>query len=162
MKKSIYILILLTAFLSGFVSCRRTEAEILTPSNQMDYRLPSEQFLSIWNSMNTNYAMWDLEKKDWGSVKEEFLPEFLALDDSVRAGDKISTAHLKKLYTDILGGLTDHHSFFMVKNIWASDEEINTLTVYPSKIELRKRDYFHDRHINSSLMSLFLQYESFG
>lgn len=162
MKKSIYILILLTAFLSGFVSCRRTEAEILTPSNQMDYRLPSEQFLSIWNSMNTNYAMWDLEKKDWGSVKEEFLPEFLALDDSVRAGDKISTAHLKKLYTDILGGLTDHHSFFMVKNIWASDEEINTLTVYPSKIELRKRDYFHDRHIRSGWMSLFLQYESFG
>ena len=118
MKKSIYILILLTAFLSGFVSCRKTEAEILTPSNQMDYRLPSEQFLSIWNSMNTNYAMWDLEKKDWGSVKEEYLPEFLALDDSVRAGENISTAHLNKLYTDILGDLTDHHSSFTVKNIF--------------------------------------------
>ena len=100
------------ALIASIVSCRKTEAEILTPSNQMDYKLPSEQFLSIWNSMNTSYAMWDLEEKDWSSVKDEFLPEFLALDDSVKADHPISTKHLEELYTDILGDLTDHHSYF--------------------------------------------------
>ncbi|MGN0190397.1 MAG: S41 family peptidase [Candidatus Cryptobacteroides sp.] len=156
MKKYIYA-ILSVAILSGFiVSCRKTEAEILTPSNQMDYRLPSEQFLAIWNSMNTSYSMWDLEDKDWTAVKNEFMPEFLALDDSVNADFNISTSHLKDLYTEILGDLKDHHAGFKIWNIWASDTDEGYFSVDPSSIEIKKRDYYHPKHIWSQYINYFL------
>lgn len=162
MTKKIYTILILMTLIASIVSCRKTEAEILTPSNQMEYRLPSEQFLSIWNSMNTSYAMWDLEEKDWPSVKDKFLPEFLALDDSVKADYPITTKHLEELYTDILGDLTDHHSYFSVKNIWASDEDRSSFSISPGNIEIRKRDYYHDNHINSSYVSLCLEYEDYA
>lgn len=152
----------LAALSAGLVSCRKTEAEILTPSNQMDYRLPSEQFLSIWNSMNTNYAMWDLEDVDWTSVKNEYLREFLALDDSVKADYTISTAHLKELYTGILGGLTDHHAGFTIKNLWASDGDKQSLGIRPGSIEISGRDYYHKEHINSRYISWALKDPSYG
>ena len=136
MKKSIYIFLALAALSAGLVSCRKTEAEILTPSNQLDYRLPSEPFLSIWNSMNTSYAMWDLEDVDWTSVKNEYMPEFLALDDSVKADYTISTSHLQELYNGILGGLTDHHAYFSIKNLWASDGDKLNVSVSPGNIEI--------------------------
>lgn len=162
MTKKIYTIFVLMALIASIVSCRKTEAEILTPSNQMDYKLPSEQFLSIWNSMNTSYAMWDLEEKEWSSVKDEFLPEFLSLDDSVKADYPISTKHLKELYTDILGDLTDHHSYFSVKNLWASDEDRASFSVCPGEIEIQKRDYYHDTHINSRYVSLCLEYKAYA
>lgn len=162
MTKKIYTILILMALIASIVSCRKTEAEILTPSNQMDYKWPSEQFLSIWNSMNTSYAMWDLEEKDWTSVKDEFLPEFLALDDSVKADHPISTKHLEELYTDILGNLTDHHSYFSVKNLWASDEDRSSFSISPGNIEIRKRDYYHDTHINSKYVNLCLKYEEYA
>ena len=162
MTKKIYTIFVLMALIASIVSCRKTEAEILTPSNQMDYRLPSEQFLSIWNSMNTSYAMWDLEEKEWSSVKDEFLPEFLALDDSVKADHPISTKHLEELYTDILGDLTDHHSYFSVKNIWASDEDRYSFSISPGNMEIPKRDYYHDTHINSRYVSLCLEYKAYA
>ena len=162
MTKKIYTIFVLMALIASIVSCRKTEAEILTPSNQMDYKLPSEQFLSIWNSMNTSYAMWDLEEKEWSSVKDEFLPEFLALDDSVKADHPISTKHLEELYTDILGDLTDHHSYFSVKNIWASDEDRYSFSISPGNMEIPKRDYYHDTHINSRYVSLCLEYKAYA
>ena len=162
MTKKIYTILILMALIASIVSCRKTEAEILTPSNQMDYKLPSEQFLSIWNSMNTSYAMWDLEEKEWSSVKDEFLPEFLALDDSVKADHPISTKHLEELYTDILGDLTDHHSYFSVKNIWASDEDRYSFSISPGDMEIPKRDYYHDMHINSRYVNLCLEYEKYA
>lgn len=162
MTKKIYTIFVLMALIASIVSCRKTEAEILTPSNQMDYKLPSEQFLSIWNSMNTSYAMWDLEEKDWTSVKDKFLPEFLALDDSVKADYPITTKHLEELYTDILGDLTDHHSYFSVKNIWASDEDRYSFSISPGNMEIPKRDYYHDTHINSRYVSLCLEYKAYA
>ena len=40
--------------------------------------------------------MWDLEEKDWTSVKDKFLPEFLALDDSVKADYPICQGEMVK------------------------------------------------------------------
>ena len=162
MKKSIYTFLALAALSAGLVSCRKTEAEILTPSNQLDYRLPSEQFLSIWNSMNTSYAMWDLEDVDWTSVKNEYMPEFLALDDSVKADYTISTSHLQELYNGILGGLTDHHAYFSIKNLWASDGDKLNVSVSPGNIEISSRDYYHEEHIHSRYISWALDYPSYG
>ncbi|MGN0191535.1 MAG: hypothetical protein ACI39U_07770 [Candidatus Cryptobacteroides sp.] len=99
---------------------------------------------------------------DWTSVKNEYLPEFLALDDSVKADYTISTAHLKELYTGILGGLTDHHSYFEIKNLWASDGDKQSLDISPGNIEISGRDYYHKEHIYSRYISGALNYPSYG
>lgn len=110
--------------------------------------------------MNTSYTMWDLEEKDWDAVKDQFLPEFLNLDDSVSNELPISTAHLKELYTDILGDLKDHHAVFQIKNLWASETDDENFRVFPSYIEVSKRDYYHPSHINSSKMAYRLKDET--
>lgn len=143
-------------------SCRKTEAEILNPSKQLEYRLPSEQFTAIWNSMNTSYAMWDIESTDWTSVKDKYMPEFLALDDSVKADYPISTQHLKQLYTDILGKLKDHHSAFFINNLWADEYDLNQIQIVPGDLEISERDYFHERHIRSSIINWCLSDEDYA
>lgn len=157
MKHSFFYILGLSALLAISFSCRKSEAEILTPSAQLDYRYPSEQFLSIWNSMNTGYAMWDLEEKDWGEVKDKYLPEFLSLDDSVKAKCNISTKHLRQLYKEILGDLKDHHSAFIIKNLWTPEGKSEYIQIAPASYEIKQRDYYHADHIFSYKMGEALQ-----
>ena len=156
MKQIKYICLFALLALFTAIACRKTEAEILTPSRQMDYSMPSEQFTAIWNSMNTNYAMWDIENVDWTDVKEEYMPEFIALDDSVKLGNKISTKHLEQLYTDILGNLIDHHSAFKIKNLWADEYDMDLFYISPGNSEIERRDYYHNPHILSSYINYCL------
>ena len=156
MKNIEYVCLSVVIAILTVTSCRKTEAEILTPSNQLDYRFPSEQFTAIWNSMNTNYAMWDIESVDWTSVKEEYMPEFMELDDSVKSGYSIATSHLSQLYTDILGNLTDHHAYFSFTNLWADKYDIDFFSVSPGMIEIKGRDYYHKEHIWSKYIKMML------
>ena len=85
-------------------------------SGDLAYNSYSSQFDYLWKCMGTGYVFWDVDETDWDAVYVEYMPKFQALDKKHEAGQDVTLAELETLYKGVIGGLKDHHFYFMVKN----------------------------------------------
>ena len=97
LTSKIYVLgaVLLTLTLA---SCREDSDE-LVPYSSTDAVIFKEasksyaaQFKILWNGINQNYGIWDVEKElyglDWDDVYDKYLPRFEALDKQEEVTDE--------------------------------------------------------------------------
>lgn len=128
-------------------SCRK-EADyvpFIGETSIIAYTTYTEQFKVLWNNINTCYVFWDVDKTDWDEVYEKYVPEFEALDARIKAGGKVSTSELEKLYQNSMGSLIDHHMTISIRNIHPNYGEDERFSFRPSSNELQKRSYHHDQ-----------------
>ncbi len=88
-----------------------------------------EEFVALWQAVNTNYAAWDIETVDWDEVFEKYHPQFVELDTIMARGDTVKDEKLQKLYTEILDTLHDGHSIYQIKNFSTNSD----ITVFPQQ-----------------------------
>ena len=142
MKKIITIVAILIAICT---SCRK-EADYMPyigENGKLAYSTYTEQFEYLWKALSTGYVFWDVDTTDWDAMYERYLPEFQKLDKKYEQVGYIHIAELKQLYSKIVGGMTDHHMIFAVRNLHpAPDDEFIDLAVIPSKLEFITRDYY--------------------
>ena len=116
MKRLVIILALAAMVFSG---CRK-EADYhpyIGETGDLAYNSYSSQFDYLWKCMSTGYVFWDVDETDWDAVYVEYMPKFQALDKKHEAGQDVTLAELETLYKGVIGGLKDHHFYFMVKKL---------------------------------------------
>lgn len=73
------------------------------------------------------------------------MPKFQELDKKQAQAGYVKTEELQELYTNIVGGLADHHMTFRVRNLYpAPDDESYVVSVTPSDMEIPTRDYYFE------------------
>ena len=121
-----------------FSGCRE-EADYhpyIGETGDLAYDSYSSQFDYLWKCMSTGYVFWDVDETDWDAVYDEYMPKFQALDAKHEAGQDVTLAELETLYRGVVGGLKDHHFYFMVKNLFprqTTRSPISTLSQDSSK-----------------------------
>lgn len=145
--RKLSLLILSVIFV--LTSCRKKADYVpyIGEVTSMAYTSYTEQFKVLWNNINTGYVFWDVDKTDWDEVYKKYVPEFEALDARIKAGGKVSTSELEKLYQNSMGSLIDHHMGIVIKNIYPNPDEQDRFRFSPSDNEISKRDYYHDENI---------------
>lgn len=114
-------------------------------NGKLAYSTYTEQFDYLWRVLSTGYVFWDVDTTDWDAMYERYLPEFQKLDKKYEEVGYIHIAELYELYSKIVGGMTDHHMVFTVRNLHpAPDEEFINFAVRPSMLELPTRDYYFE------------------
>ena len=143
MKTTKILLISLLAVIATLSSCRKDEIDLLRPDEMLSYTTPSQQFNSIWCSMNQSYVFWDIDPTDWDAVYDEYYPKFKELDKQ----EYVATKDLEALYSGAFKTIIDHHLLIEVFNQWADpndSDDPGKLAFSPGNNEIQTRDYYHD------------------
>lgn len=147
MKRNIILLAIIALVFSG---CRK-EADYhpyIGESDHLAYDNYSSQFEYLWKCLSTGYVFWDVDDTDWDAVYDEYMPKFHALDAQHEAGQDVTLAELKELYTGAMGGLKDHHMTIAIKNLFpAATDTTEAFYIRPGSIETEKRDYFIENYL---------------
>lgn len=142
MKRNIILLATIALIFSG---CRK-EADYhpyIGETDYLAYDSYSTQFEYLWKCLSTGYVFWDVDDTDWDAVYTEYMPKFQALDTKHEAGQDVSTAELRELYTGAMGGMKDHHMFIQVKNLFPpADDNYPYVMISPGNAEVKSRDYY--------------------
>ena len=142
MKRLIF---LLTCAALVFSACRKVADyhPYIGESGDLAYDSYASQFDYLWKCMSTGYVFWDVDETDWDAVYEEYLPAFQALDAKHEAGGDVTLADLETLYKGVVGGIKDHHFYFMIKNLFPSpNDEASDFYIEPGQDEVESRDYY--------------------
>lgn len=142
------ILICGAVLMTTLHSCRENDEyqpsfvqdEALTISNFSSFE---EEFTSLWQAVNTNYAAWDIETVDWDGVLEKYRPQFVELDTIAARGGMVDDDKLQDLYTEILDTLHDGHCNYAIKNLSTG----TYFPVYPQQ-DRNMRRFGEDYQIN--------------
>ena len=144
MKKIITIAITIAVI---FTACRK-QADYMPyigENGELAYSTYTEQFDYLWKVLNTGYVFWDVDTTDWDAMYARYLPAFQELDKKYEQVGYVKTEELQTLYTSIIGGLSDHHLTFRVRNLHpAPDDMSSTVSVTPYYLEIPTRDYYFE------------------
>ena len=144
MKKIITIAITIAVI---FTACRK-QADYMPyigENGELAYSTYTEQFDYLWKVLNTGYVFWDVDTTDWDAMYTRYLPAFQELDKEYEQVGYVRTAELSRLYTNIVGGMTDHHMLFAVRNLHpAPDDQTSSVYISPYNIEIPSRDYYFE------------------
>ncbi len=144
MKKIITIAAILV--LIG-TSCRK-QADYMPyigENGKLAYSTYTEQFDYLWKVLSTGYVFWDVDTTDWDAMYDRYLPAFQELDKKYEQVGYVATEELDRLYTQIVGGLVDHHLVFRVRNLHPAPNDSNSyIVIRPSSLELPTRDYYYE------------------
>ena len=164
MKKIITIAAILLLIGS---SCRK-QADYMPyigENGQLAYSTYTEQFEYLWKVLSTGYVFWDVDTTDWDAAYSRYYPKFQELDKKYEEVGYVSTDELRVLYTGLVGGMTDHHMSFVVRNLYpAPDDQSPYVSVAPYNLEIPTRDYYFESSgeenagIQSFLNSIESQY----
>ena len=114
-------------------------------NGELAYSTYTEQFDYLWKVLNTGYVFWDVDTTDWDAMYTRYLPAFQELDKEYEQVGYVRTAELSRLYTNIVGGMTDHHMLFAVRNLHpAPDDQTSSVYISPYNIEIPSRDYYFE------------------
>lgn len=142
MKRNIILLATIALIFSG---CRK-EADYhpyIGETDYLAYDSYSTQFEYLWKCLSTGYVFWDVDDTDWDAVYDNYMPMFHALDAKHQAGQEVSTAELRELYTGAMGSMKDHHMFIQVKNLFPpADDNYPFVMIRPGNDEVKSRDYY--------------------
>ena len=137
----IYVLgaVLLTLTLA---SCREDSDELVPYSNSDDVIFNkakssfAAQFQILWNGINQNYGIWDVEHDlyglDWDDVYEKYKPRFEALDMQ----QEVSDSELKKLLDEVMSPLHDGHIYAELQNFRTG----SYVSTCPSELRNKSRE----------------------
>ena len=158
MKKTITIAAIIV--LLG-ASCRK-QADYMPyigENGKLAYSTYAEQFDYLWKVLNTGHVFWDVDTTYWDAMYDRYLPAFKKLDQQYEQVGYVKTEDLQKLYTNIIGGLCDHHLTFRVRNLYpAPDDLSNVVTVTPYNLEIPTRDYYFESSSDENAgLQAFLQ-----
>ena len=128
-------------------SCRK-QADYMPyigENGELAYSTYAEQFDYLWKALSTGYVFWDVDTTDWDAMYDRYYPAFHELDKKYEQVGYVKTEELEQLYTQIVGGLVDHHMTFRVRNLHpAPDDENAMVSVDPSALEIPTRDYYYE------------------
>ena len=114
-------------------------------NGKMAYSTYTEQFDYLWKVLSTGYVFWDVDTTDWDAMYSRYLPAFQELDKKYEQVGYVNTEELQTLYTKIIGGLSDHHLTFRVRNLHpAPDDMGSAVSVTPYNLEIPSRDYYFE------------------
>lgn len=158
MKKIITIAAILV--LIG-TACRK-EADYMPyigENGLLAYSTYTEQFDYLWRVLSTGYVFWDVDTTDWDAAYSRYYPKFQELDKKYEQVGYVPTHELQDLYTQLIGGLVDHHLTFRVRNLHpAPDDPSYVLSVTPYALEIPTRDYYVESAAEESAgLHVFLQ-----
>ena len=142
MKRLVFFLTLAALV---FIGCRKESDyhPYIGETGDLAYDSYSSQFDYLWKCMSTGYVFWDVDETDWDAVYVEYMPKFQALDAKHEAGQDVTLAELETLYQGVVGGLKDHHFYFMVKNLFPSpNDTVSDFYIEPGQLEVQRRDYY--------------------
>lgn len=129
------------------VSCRQ-EADnhpYIGENGELAYSTYAEQFDYLWKALSMGYVFWDVDTTDWDAMYVRYMPKFQELDKKQAQAGYVKTEELQELYTNIVGGLADHHMTFRVRNLYpVPDDESSVVSVTPSDMEIPTRDYYFE------------------
>lgn len=117
-------------------ACREEDPAVFNPEDESGFGSWSEVFESYWNGMNYSYAFWDIDPVDWDEVYREYKPRFEGLE----FGNAEDSLTVKGLFEEIAGNLIDHHYALILYDANGN----NWFAVSPGKLEIQKRDYYHN------------------
>lgn len=123
------------------------------------YSTYTEQFDYLWRVLSTGYVFWDVDTTDWDAAYSRYYPKFQELDKKYEQVGYVPTHELQDLYTQLIGGLVDHHLTFRVRNLHpAPDDPSYVLSVTPYALEIPTRDYYVESAAEESAgLHVFLQ-----
>lgn len=162
MKK---IIISLAALVVLFTACRK-EADnfpYIGEDGKLAYSTYTEQFEYLWKVLSTGYVFWDVDTTNWDAAYSRFLPKFQELDRRCEQVGYVPTQELRDLYTQLVGGMRDHHMLFAVRNLYpAPDDQTSSVYISPYSIEIPSRDYYFESSYeeNARILSFLENIES--
>ena len=104
------------------IGCRQKSDNVLNYAfnDNMAFQSAEKSFAAkfdvIWNGMNANYALWDLEYAygfNWDAVYDTYRPQFEALDQQKTA---VTDEQVQALLDSMVAPFHDGHLTFLVKN----------------------------------------------
>ena len=157
MKKIITIAAILVLIST---SCRK-EADYMPyigETGKLAYSTYTEQFDYLWKVLNTGYVFWDVDTTDWDAMYDRYFSVFQELDKKYEQVGYVQTEDLQELYTNIIGGLRDHHLTIWVRNLHpAPDDMYDIVSVSPYHLEIPTRDYYFESAAEESAgLQIFL------
>ena len=142
--KKIIILAIATTLLCN--ACRK-EADFhpyMGENSKLAYSTYTEQFDYIWKCISMGYVFWDVDNTDWEETYTTFRPRFEALDKLYDFNGYVPTKKLEELYTEMMGGMKDHHMAVCIRNMHPEPgDTIARFGVYPGEREIASRDYYY-------------------
>lgn len=123
------------------------------------YSTYTEQFDYLWRVLSTGYVFWDVDTTDWDAAYSRYYPKFQELDKKYEQVGYVPTHELQDLYTQLIGGLVDHHLTFRVRNLHPAPDDLSyVLSVTPYALEIPTRDYYVESAAEESAgLHVFLQ-----
>lgn len=142
-------------------SCRK-EADYMPyigENGLLAYSTYTEQFDYLWRVLSTGYVFWDVDTTDWDAAYSRYYPKFQELDKKYEQVGYVPTHELQDLYTQLIGGLVDHHLTFRVRNLHPAPDDLSyVLSVTPYALEIPTRDYYVESAAEESAgLHVFLQ-----
>lgn len=148
------IILSLSVLVLLLCSCRKESDYVpyIGESHKLAYNTYAEQFTFLWKSISTGYVFWDVDTTDWDAVYTRFLPRFQELDRRYADSANVTSQDLNDLYTQIFGGMTDHHMLVVVQNIHPHPDDMGVpAVVRPGAAETSTRDYYIESHVTEKV-----------
>lgn len=126
----------------ALASCRSESDRLMTydHADKMAFEKANtsfaEKFKILWNGLNQNYALWDLEAEhglDWDAVYDEYLPQFEALDRQ----ENVTDEELMALVAKVFSPLHDGHMGIFIDNHKTGSKQ---LFFSPNQERVKSRD----------------------
>ncbi len=142
MKKILIYLCIIFAFV---VSCRKDE--LINPNN-CSYSNNLEQFVTVWEGLNSAYPLWQYDTTDWDRIYEKYYHLF--------KDERISDSVWKSYWIELTSSLLDHHTQIVLKRPTSSAYVI----LSPGLNEVRSRPYYHTNVVSINRYNMILGYKS--
>ncbi len=126
-------------------SCRQHGDDVLNPDSTALQEIESyvDLFDIVWNGINSSYVFWDVDSVNWDKRYEECLPLFKAFDDTHEKGDTVHYKQYREAWSKVVAGLTDHHLYASIRNLYPVKGEQEFVTLSPGSEEVKSRVGYH-------------------
>lgn len=125
MKTTYKILLIASAAVLCFASCRKEFDDDMVNPNDRKCKTYTQQFEAVWQGMDQGYVFWGRDTVDWDERYEHFKPIFEEFDSRPK-NKPVTEWEYAAAYAGLFEGLLDHHltgRFYSAKGgfeIWVS------------------------------------------
>lgn len=127
MKKIFNVGFFFLGMLVVFSSCKKVD--YINP-NDTSYTNDLDQFITIWNGINTSYVLWSFDTTDWDRVYYYYYKVF---------EDDLSDEEWGDAWRELTSSLIDHHLTLDIRRPSTG----HYIHIFPGYVEVCKRPYYH-------------------
>lgn len=110
--------------------------EVVNPNN-CSYLNSLEQFVAVWEGLNSAYALWQYDTTDWDRIYDNYYPIF--------ANPELPDSQWKQCWSDLTFSLLDHHTTICIRR----PETSSLVILTPGSNEVASRPYYHSNRVGA-------------